>query len=420
MWIGEFLQSIFSLFGFTLSEGLYILLIPFIVDYSRSLGKSIIVPCAKIYSSLKGRFQKKREPFLPMVSVIIPAHNEEKNIERTIETVLELSYPRMEVIVVDDCSNDETYKKALPFANKGDIKLFRRDTPSGSKALAIDYGLLFAKGEVVVTMDADTMLDRKSVDYLVRPLEDQKVAGVAGNIRVANNSNLWSRLQSYEYMFSMEMGRGIQSLFRTILIIPGAFGATRKDGLKGVGTFEADTITEDFDLSLKMHKIGRVVFSQKAVAWTVCPERIGDWIRQRKRWTRGQMDTIIKHKNIFFKRRFGVIGLFGAPDMFFMDILMLFLRFTYAIYTFSFYPLVILGQPVTLYYNYLARTLGLTITFYLFIEVLSLISALAITKHRDMKFFFYIPIMVLIYRPFYSLVRLSAYLDYLRGKEPQW
>ena len=154
-----------------------------LVDFTRSIGKCLLLLLHATY--VKAR-QKKQEAtsFYPKVSLIIPAHNEEKVIVRAIDSALETDYPNKEIIVVDDGSTDRTSQLAYPYAQKGQIKLLHRNTASGSKAGALNYGLLFATGDVIVTVDADTLLERNAIKEAVKPLSASRVSAVSGNVRI--------------------------------------------------------------------------------------------------------------------------------------------------------------------------------------------------------------------------------------------
>jgi len=142
---------------------------------------------------------------------MVPAHNEEKVIAQTIDSLLRQDYPNLEVIVVDDCSTDRTGEIAQNFASKGLIKLVRLEKASDSKARAVNYGIPFSRGEIIVTVDADTILEPSSIFELVEAFSNPAVGAVSGNIRVLNRVNLLTRLQAYEYLVAMEAGRRFQA-----------------------------------------------------------------------------------------------------------------------------------------------------------------------------------------------------------------
>jgi cellulose synthase/poly-beta-1,6-N-acetylglucosamine synthase-like glycosyltransferase len=198
-----------------------------------------------------------------------------------------------------------------------------------------------------------------------------------------------------------------------LLIIPGAFGAFRKRLLQETGVYDVDTITEDFDVTIKIHKMKRKVhFVSEAIAWTFVPTTWRAWVRQRERWTRGQLQTLLKHRNLFFRSYFGLAGLIGAPDMAFMDIVILFTR-TIWFFILPFFFMHTLWRLLAVF--------TLIYVFYFINEVFLLVSAIILSpRKRDAAYLVYLPIIVLFYRPFYSLVRIKAYLDELFKTGAKW
>lgn len=400
-------NSFFSYFQLSPEQAIGILLIPIILDMPRTIGKSLFL----LFDSLYIKIVKKsiQSPEL-LVSVIVPAHNEEQVIERSIQSLLEQRYDKKEIIVVDDGSTDGTYHIANEFALKGLIKLIHRDSSSGKKATALNHGIIFAQGDIIVTIDADTVLEPMSLQKLVEPFSDPKVGAVAGNVRVLNQANLLSKLEAYEYMLSMEMGRRFQAISKMLMIIPGATGAFRLNLVKSIGLYDTDTITEDFDITTKIHKTGMSVkFASDAIGWTTVPDTWEKWLKQRIRWTTGQLQTLTKHKNLFFEPRFGRIGLLAAPDMVLIDIIMLFARTIWLIML-----------PI-FYFQILIPLFSLTLIFYLFSEfVIVLTAAILSPRKHDLVYLPLIPIVVLFYRPLYGLVRMKAYITQTTQGVQQW
>lgn len=417
--IREILEWYFGLFGFSLITGILLCLFSIFVD----LIWNLIKLCLLIISKLKSLRKKKLCNVHPSISIIIPAHNEEANIERSILSYLESRYPddKKEIIVVDDASTDKTYQKALPYAKKGLIKLYKKTGKSGFKSSPLNYGIAMAKNDVIVTLDADTRLDVTSLYEITKPFEDSRVMAVAGNVKVKNRGNLLEKFQSYEYTFSMQLGKRIQALLGTILIVPGCFGAYKKDYIKTVGSYDRTSITEDFDLSLKVKKRQRIEYAPKALAWTIAPSSWKSWTRQRIRWSRGEIDTFIRHKNIFFNPYFGLAGVVAAPGMFFSDVILLILRLVYftALFLIVFITLG-LGQlfvSIELYLRVLLMNLGV----YLFIELILVTSTLSQpTVKKDLPNILLAPLIVLMYRSIHGFVRLKGYYDYLRKKDMEW
>lgn len=401
------------LYSLTLAD-FFMIFWPLIVfDFMRSIGKCLILLLHSLYRRIKPGCYATRN-FSPKISLIIPAHNEEKIIVRAIEAALEADYDNKEVIVVDDGSSDRTYELAYSYAKRGLIKLFRRDFASGSKAGALNFGLLFATGDIIVTVDADTLIERDALKEIVKPLSDPRVSAVSGNVMVLQGehgaNNLLVKLQAYEYLVSLELGRRFNALINTLLIISGAFGSFWKEHVVSLGQYDSDTITEDFDITLKVRKLGkRLAFADKAVSWTFTPETWRDWRRQRTRWSRGQIESLWKHRNIFFSRRFDLMLILAVYDMVIMDMLLLFIRLGWFSYIF------IYMQQALLY------IMLLSITIYLIIELIMVLTAETLSpRKRLLRNIYLVPIITLIYRPYYSIIRLKAYLEWITQKRSSW
>jgi len=275
-----------ELLSISIYDALLIIWPALLFDLGRSIGKAVILPIDAILRALR----PPPRDFKPkLISIIIPAKNEEETISSCIESVLENSYPWKEIIVVDDGSEDNTYLVAKKYEETGIVKVVRKD-PSGYKASSMNYGLLFTEGEIVLSLDADTLISRDSLEWVARYFEDERLVAGSGNLRVLNRDvNLLTRLQAYEYFISFDMGRRTQSLLRTLLIIPGAAAIYRRSLLESLGFIDR-TIAEDFDVTLKFHKVkGRLIFMPEVLAWTDVPSHWRSWMKQRIRWSRGQL-----------------------------------------------------------------------------------------------------------------------------------
>ena len=161
------------------------------------------------------------------------AHNEGRTIKKTIDSILENVYPNKEIIVVDDYSTDYTFQKAYPYYKSGVIKLVKRTEGSrGSKSGAVNFGVVFATGDVILVMDGDTLLERNALSEVAKYMTIPDIVAVAGNVRILSGDdyaiNLLTKCQSYEYLIAFELGRRIRLLMKILVIIPGAFGAFAK------------------------------------------------------------------------------------------------------------------------------------------------------------------------------------------------
>ncbi|MCD6312344.1 MAG: glycosyltransferase, partial [Thaumarchaeota archaeon] len=320
-------------------------------------------------------------------------------------SVLENDYDNKQVIVVDDGSTDNTYEVASRYRDR--VLVLRRPR-SGLKAYALNYGLRFADGDIVVTLDADTLLSRDALRKIAAYFQDERIVAACGNLRVLNSeNNFLTKLQSYEYIIGFEIGRRLQALFRTLLILPGAMTVVRRKILESLGGYDP-MIGEDFDLTLKFHKIkGRLEFMHDVYSWTEVPNDWKSWFRQRMRWHRSQIRVLIRHRNIFLRRIFGPPGLLGAPDMVLMDFIALILRPTWILY-------------FLLAYNWMMIAAILAL-FYFITELHALLAALSIIEYpEDLKHPYVFALNLIFYRPIYSLVRLYSYVIEIFRPSYQW
>ncbi len=246
---------------------------------------------------------------LPSVSVVIPAHNEEMKVSAAVRSVLLQDYPRdrLEVVVVDDGSEDYTAE----VASRAGARVVRLPHHSG-KAAALTVGLEESSGEVVITMDADTVASRQAVRALVSALAEEGVGAASGDVRVTPplEPNLHTRLQEIEYANSYWLGKTVQDLMGWVLITPGALAAYRREVLVELGEVPGDTVAEDFDLAMEsLERRLRVRYVPAAVGWTE-PVRDRRTLRsQRLRWYVGGLQVLAKHPHMMLSLRYGRAGL---------------------------------------------------------------------------------------------------------------
>ncbi len=240
------------------------------------------------------------------VSIIVPAFNEDVVIERSILSLMHQTYKNMEIIVVDDGSNDKTYRYAKRYEG-GRVKVITK--PNGGKSRAINFGIEQATGDLIMVVDADSRLNDDAVGLMVQYFDDPIIAAVAGSVYVVNQDHIITRLQALEYIEGLNMVRNGQSLLKMVNIIPGPIGMFRLDALVKVGLYDHDTYAEDCDLTLKLLAEGYAIdFESDAVAYTEAPEHLLDLIKQRYRWTRGILQAIRKHQSYLFHTQ-------GRPSM---------------------------------------------------------------------------------------------------------
>ncbi|MBN2014697.1 MAG: glycosyltransferase family 2 protein [Candidatus Altiarchaeota archaeon] len=249
--------------------------------------------------------------YTPSMSVIIPAHNEGGNIESTIRSVLEAEYPNeREIIVVNDGSTDNT-DNIVRKTSEIDERVRLYTVEHGGKANAINQGVKKSKNELVVVLDADSRLGEGALTEISRLFSDKGVGAVSGIIRAAENNNPLTWFQDFEYALSSAW-RYICNKVGGTYILPG-FAAFRRDALLKIGGFSRDTLSEDFEIGLRLKKAGYSLLMSKAVMYTKVPQTIKALGRQRIRWGCGTVQVMKKHFDIPFNVKYGAVGVYGIP-----------------------------------------------------------------------------------------------------------
>ncbi|MEV6162946.1 bifunctional polysaccharide deacetylase/glycosyltransferase family 2 protein [Streptomyces sp. NPDC052052] len=244
------------------------------------------------------------------VSVIVPAYNEKECIANTLKSLAASTHP-IEIIVVDDGSTDNTAEIAeslgLPH-----VRVVRQE--NAGKSAALNNGVRQARYDIVVMMDGDTVFEPDTVHRLVQPFGDPEVGAVAGNAKVGNRNTLIGAWQHIEYVMGFNLDRRMYDLMRCMPTIPGAIGAFRREAVLAVGGMSEDTLAEDTDITIALHRAGwRVVYAEHARAWTEAPSSLGQLWRQRYRWSYGTMQALWKHRGSVTDR--GPSGRFGRVGM---------------------------------------------------------------------------------------------------------
>lgn len=264
----------------------------------------------------------------PLVSIIVPAYNEEVNAVRTVKSLLQQDYANLQVIFVDDGSKDNTYKNVSE-AFAGIPNVFVYTKPNGGKASALNFGIEKADSEYVVCIDADTQLKQDAVSQLMKKFystADEQVGAVAGNVKVGNEVNMITRWQSIEYITSQNFDRRAFDLLDCITVVPGAIGAFKKEAIIKAGGFTTDTLAEDCDLTMRLHRNGYTVRNcTEAVSYTEAPETMRQFMRQRFRWSFGVMQCFWKHRDAVFNPKYKNFGMVALPNILIFQMILPFL-----------------------------------------------------------------------------------------------
>ncbi|MFJ6296750.1 bifunctional polysaccharide deacetylase/glycosyltransferase family 2 protein [Streptomyces griseoviridis] len=249
------------------------------------------------------------------VSVIVPAYNEKECIANTLASLARSTHP-IEVIVVDDGSTDGTSRIARDAAARlgmTNVRVIRQE--NAGKPAALNNGVRSALHDIVVMMDGDTVFEDDTVRQLVQPFAEPGVGAVAGNAKVGNRNTLIGAWQHIEYVMGFNLDRRMYDLLRCMPTIPGAIGAFRREAVLQVGGMSEDTLAEDTDITIAMHRAGwRVVYQEHARAWTEAPGSLRQLWSQRYRWSYGTMQALWKHrKSVTDKGPSGRFGRVGMP-----------------------------------------------------------------------------------------------------------
>jgi cellulose synthase/poly-beta-1,6-N-acetylglucosamine synthase-like glycosyltransferase/spore germination protein YaaH/peptidoglycan/xylan/chitin deacetylase (PgdA/CDA1 family) len=318
--------AMFTRLGF-IAYGLFygtIVFIFFIGDVLMSM-RLLLVGAFAIYDRVRG---PKHDPattpdYKPAVAVLIPAFNEEKVIVRTLRSVLHSHYPKFRVIVIDDGSTDRTVEVTREaFANEiasGKVTVLTKSNEG--KAAALNYALEHVTEEIFVGIDADTVIAPSALAHLVPNFVDPKIAAVAGNAKVGNRVNLWTRWQALEYITSQNFERRALDVFGAVTVVPGAIGAWRTEAVREEGAYHTDTVAEDADLTMRLLRRGyRVEYDDLALAFTEAPTTANGLMRQRFRWSFGIMQSAWKHSEVFLRK--GVLGWISLPNILIFQIIL--------------------------------------------------------------------------------------------------
>jgi peptidoglycan-N-acetylglucosamine deacetylase len=278
-------------------------------------GRTLIIGILALIEKLRPDHAVMPDP-PPSVTVLIPAHNEETVIVQTVASVLLSDLPDLQIIVVDDGSTDKTGELLdANFSHEPRVRIIHQ--VNRGKAAALNAAMSQADTEIVVTIDADTEIESDAISKLVRHFSDPQLGAVAGNVKVGNRSRWLTRWQALEYITSQNMEKRAFHLLNCITVVPGALGAWRKKAIEAAGGITADTVAEDADLTIAIRRLGwRVGYDEEAIAWTEAPEKVGQLIRQRFRWTFGTLQAFWKHAGTLFRPKYGTLGWVALPNIF--------------------------------------------------------------------------------------------------------
>jgi cellulose synthase/poly-beta-1,6-N-acetylglucosamine synthase-like glycosyltransferase len=327
---------------------------------------SLFIRKSDLYDRDESLWQR-RAPSAPPIALISPAFNEEKTIIQSIKSLMALHYPNFEIIVVNDGSKDNTLELLIKhfelepctrayeeiakhqlikqlYQSRKNNKLFVVDKINGGKADSLNAGINFSRSTLFCAVDADSMLEKASLLYAIQPFYDNpdEVIAVGGTIRVANGctvkggkilnvglpKKILPTLQTIEYIRAFLIARIAMSHMGILTLISGAFGIFRRKAALDAGAYATDTVGEDYELILRMHRYHiennipyEIRFVAEPVCWTEVPESLNVLANQRRRWQRGSLETFFRHRHMLLNPRYGKIGLIGMPFSLIIDVL---------------------------------------------------------------------------------------------------
>lgn len=252
--------------------------------------------------------------FRPFVTIVVPAYNEGTVIENTVRSLIGSDYKNIEIIIVDDGSTDNTWDVAQRLASMH-VGVQAIHQENGGKSSAINNAIRHASGSIIIGVDADTIFPPQTVTKLIRHFIDPRVGAVAGVVRVGNIRDILTLWQALEYSLSIAIERNAHAYLSSIMIVPGACGAWRKSAILEAGGLSRSTLAEDCDLTMSIQRLGKykILQDNQAISYTEVPQQFHSLMKQRFRWTFGNIQSLFKHRKMLFNERYGNLGTFVMP-----------------------------------------------------------------------------------------------------------
>jgi len=349
-----------------------------------------------------------KHDFEAPISIVIAAYNEEKVIAGTLQSLLSTDYKNeLEIIVVDDGSLDETAAEVERVADADPrVRLLRQE--NHGKAHALQRALAAVRHGIVVFVDADTYFQRDTLSLLLEPFGDETIGAVSGHAKVGNLRTFIARCQSLEYTCGFNLDRRAYTRWNCITVVPGAISAIRKEAIDQAGGLSLQTLAEDTDLTLALHKDRqRIVYVPQAIAWTEAPESVRTLARQRFRWAYGTLQCLWKHRDMIFNWNYRALGWFSLPSVWFFQIILVAIT-----------PVVDLLLLASLPFGAWSAVLPFVITF-LSMDVILATLACILEREPITRAWRILP-MRLIYRPMLSYCIWKAIFRAIKGAWVSW
>jgi cellulose synthase/poly-beta-1,6-N-acetylglucosamine synthase-like glycosyltransferase/peptidoglycan/xylan/chitin deacetylase (PgdA/CDA1 family) len=355
------------------------------------------------------RFRRRpRMDFAEPVSVVIAAYNEGKVIANTLRALLATDYKGdVEAIVVDDGSRDETGAEVRRIAALDPrVRLLQQE--NRGKARALQRALSAVRHGIVVFIDADTQCQHDTLPRLLEPFAEAGIGAVSGHAKVGNLRTFIARCQALEYTCGFNLDRRAYNRWNCITVVPGAISAIRKEAIDEAGSLSLQTLAEDTDLTLTLHKHRqRIIYVPDAIAWTEAPESVRTLARQRFRWAYGTLQCLWKHRDMLFNWNYRALGWFSLPSIWFFQIILVAVT-----------PMVDLFLLASLPFGAWRAVMPFVITF-LSMDVILATLACLLEREPILRAWRILP-MRLIYRPMLSYCIWKAILRAVKGAWVSW
>ncbi|KUL23616.1 bi-functional transferase/deacetylase [Actinoplanes awajinensis subsp. mycoplanecinus] len=376
-------------------------------------GSLILARTALLLPLAVGQARRRRSaswswgrPVTDPVSIVVPAFNEATTIGPAVRSLALSAHPGVEVVVVDDASTDAT-GDVVRGLGLGNVRVIR--VPSGGKAAALNAGVAFARHDLIVMVDADTLVEPDAVHRLVQPFADPSVGAVSGNVKVGNRHGLLGTWQHIEYVIGFNLDRRLYDRLGCIPTVPGALGAFRRRALTEAGGLPVDTLAEDTDLTIAVQRAGwRVVFEDVARAWTEAPTGLRQLWRQRFRWSFGTMQALWKHRRAVVEP--GRSGRFGRRGLLLIALFTVLLPLLAPLLDImALYGFAVLGH----------REAGLAWLAMTAVQTVTAVVAFRL-DHEPLHPLWTLPLQQVAYRQLMYLVLIHSALTALTGRRQRW
>ncbi|MFF1493405.1 glycosyltransferase [Streptomyces sp. NPDC058304] len=344
-------------------------------------------------------------PVTEPVSIIVPAYNESAGIEAAVRSLLASDHP-VEIIVVDDGSTDGTADIVEALHLPG-VRVIRQQ--NAGKSAALNTGIAAASFDLLVMVDGDTVFEPDAVRMIVQPFAHRRVGAVSGNAKVVNRGGLLGRWQHIEYVVGFNLDRRLFDLAECMPTVPGAAGAFRREAVLRVGGVSDTTLAEDTDLTMSLCRDGwRVVYEERAIAWTEAPASLGALWKQRYRWCYGTLQAMWKHRSALTQRgQAGKLGRRGLLYLLMFQVLLPLLA-----------PVVDIIAVFGLIFLDPVRILGLWSAF-LLLQVLMGLYAFHLDEERPGALWS-LPLQQFVYRQLMYLVVIQSVFTAIAGSRLRW